>query len=90
MPHRIMSLLVILACSVGLARTSQAQPKPVGELVFAMHVTSPRPGLIRLIPLLRSRPLVFSMPCMTLSCARSQGSAWEMPSPRPGVKAPMG
>ena len=39
MPHRIMSLLVILACSVGIARTSQAQPKPVGELVFAMHVT---------------------------------------------------
>jgi peptide/nickel transport system substrate-binding protein len=34
-----MSLLVILACSVGFAHISQAQPKPAGELVFAMHVT---------------------------------------------------
>ena len=39
MLHRMLSLLVILACIVGLARTAQAQPKPAGELVFAMHVT---------------------------------------------------
>ena len=39
MKYRIMSFLVILACIVGLAHTSQAQPKPAGELVFAMHVT---------------------------------------------------
>ena len=39
MKYRIMSFLVILACIVGLARASQAQPKPAGELVFAMHVT---------------------------------------------------
>jgi peptide/nickel transport system substrate-binding protein len=39
MKYRIMSFLVILACIVGLAHPSQAQPKPAGELVFAMHVT---------------------------------------------------
>jgi peptide/nickel transport system substrate-binding protein len=37
MKHRITLLLVILACIMGLAHSSQAQPS--GELVFAMHVT---------------------------------------------------
>jgi peptide/nickel transport system substrate-binding protein len=39
MKRRIRSLLVLLAGIAGLVHSSQAQPKPAGELVFAMHVT---------------------------------------------------
>ena len=39
MKHRMALLIGILVCTAGLIRSLQAQPKPTGELVYAMHVT---------------------------------------------------
>src|SRR5256885_11723912 len=37
--HRLALLVGILVCTAGLMQSLQAQPKPTGELVYAMHVT---------------------------------------------------
>src|SRR5437867_12536902 len=39
MKYRIALLVGILVCTAGLMQSLQAQPKPTGELVYAMHVT---------------------------------------------------
>src|SRR5919204_248037 len=39
MKHRVALLVGALVCTVGLIQSLQAQPKPTGELVYAMHVT---------------------------------------------------
>ena len=39
MKHRMALLVGILVCTAGLLQSLQAQPKPAGELVYALHVT---------------------------------------------------
>jgi hypothetical protein len=37
--YRMALLVGILVCTVGLTQSLQAQTKPTGELVYALHVT---------------------------------------------------